>query len=149
MTQRSVLVVDGDRERRQVLQRSLAGRAQVQASADFPDARTRLLVSPPHVLVTNTRLGSYNGLHLAYLAATLVLPTRVLVYGIADDVALAREAQHAGAFYVPMQQIAAALPVYVAAELPPRDRRNVERPDRRREFRGGRRITDSRTLLAS
>jgi DNA-binding NtrC family response regulator len=145
---KNVLLVWGDRERLQVLQQALTGRAQVHACRDFTDARARLLLCPPHVLVTNARLGAYNGLHLAYLAAALALPTRVLVHGDADGVAIAREAQRAGAFFVPGPQIAAALPAYLNAELPPRDRRNIEHPDRRQQYRGGRRATDSEAPLA-
>jgi DNA-binding NtrC family response regulator len=146
---KDVLLAEGNRERRLALQAVLARRAQVDARPDFVGARARLLASPPHLLVTNIRLGAYNGLHLAHLAATLALPTRVIVYGDADSVALAREAQIAGAFYVPGQRIAAALPAYLDAELPPTDRRDVARVDRRQQFRRGRRATDSDTRLAS
>jgi hypothetical protein len=93
--------------------------------------------------VTNSRLGAYNGLHLAYLAAIVSRPTRVVVYGDADHIAVARQTQSAGAFYVPGPQIAAVLPGYVNAQLPPEDRRALARPDRRRQSsRGGRRATD-------
>jgi DNA-binding NtrC family response regulator len=147
---KDVLLVDVDRERLRALQRLLAFRAQVDPCADFVGARARLFARPPDLLVTSSRLGAYNGLHLAYLAAAAVLPTRVVVYGDADWVALARETQIAGAFYVPDQQIAAALPAYLAADLPPQDRRDVERADRRRQqFRGGRRATDADARLAS
>jgi hypothetical protein len=88
-------------------------------------------------------------LHLAYLAMALRLPTRVVVYGDADDSALARETEIAGAVYVPRQQIAVALPAYLDAELPPQDRRDAARPDHRQQFRGGRRATDSDARPAS
>jgi hypothetical protein len=132
----------------QALQHVLAFRAQVEAYADFVRARARLIARPPNLLVTHSRLGDYNGLHLAYLAVALALPTRVVVYGQADDLALARETQIAGAFYVASQQIVAALPAYLDAELPPQDRRDAARPDRRQQFRGGRRATDSDARLA-
>ena len=54
-------------------------------------------------------------------AQRLQVPTRVVVYGEADDLASARETQIACAFYVPRQQIVAALPAYLDAELPPQD----------------------------
>jgi DNA-binding NtrC family response regulator len=144
---KTVLIVDVDRERLDALQRIVALRAHVDPCADFVAARARLLSRPPALLVTNSRLGAYNGLHLAYLAAAL--PTRVIVYSDANGVALARETQFAGAFYVPGQQIAVALPAYLGAELPLQDSRLVERADRRQQFRGGRRATDSATRLAS
>jgi DNA-binding NtrC family response regulator len=145
---KDVLLVDVDRERLHALQRILAFRVQVDACADFAGARARLLARPPDLLVTNNRLGAYNGLHLAYLAAAVALPTRVVVYGDADRVALARDTQLAGAFYVPGELIAMALPAYLDAELPPQDRRDAEHADRRKEFRGGRRATDSEARLA-
>jgi DNA-binding NtrC family response regulator len=144
-----VLLVDLDRGMLQALQRVLAFRAQVDPFADFVRARAQLIARPPNLLVTHSRLGEYNGLHLAYLVVALAMPTRVVVYGQADDLALAREAQIVGAFYVPRQQIVAALPAYLDAELPPQDRRDVARPDRRQQFRGGRRATDSDPRLAS
>ena len=144
-----MLLVDLDRRMLQALQHVLAFRAQVEPCADFVRARARLIARPPSLLVTDSRLGAYNGLHLAYLAVALALPTRVVVYGQADDLALARETQIASAFYVPHQQIVAALPAYLDAELPPQDRRDAARSDRRRHLRGGRRATDPNTPLAS
>jgi hypothetical protein len=141
-----VLIVDVDCERLHALQRIVALRAHVDPCADFVGARARLLACPPALLVTNSRLGAYNGLHLAYLAAAS--PTRVIVFSDADEVALARETRFAGAFYVPGQQIAVALPAYLDAELPPQDSRLVERADRRKHSRGGRRATDSAPRLA-
>jgi DNA-binding NtrC family response regulator len=146
---KDVLLVELDRGRLHVLQRILAFRARVDPCADFVGARARLLARPPDLLVTNSRLGAYNGLHLAYLAAAAVLPTRVVVYGDADCVSLARETQIAGAFYVADQHIAAALPAYLAADLPPQDRRDAEQADRRQQLRGGRRATDSEAHLIS
>ena len=123
----------------------LALRARVDPCADFVAARARLLAHPPHLLVTDSRLGAYNGLHLAYLASTLALPTRVIVYGDAGDASLARETQIAGAFYVPRHQVATSLPAYLDADLPSQDRRDVLHPCRREQFRGGRRVTDLHT----
>jgi hypothetical protein len=144
-----VLLVDLDRRRLRALQRVLAFRAQVDACADFVGARARLIAGPPNLLVTHSHLGDYNGLQLAYLAVALALPTRVVVYGDADDLVLARETQIASAFYVPRQQIVAALPAYLDAELPPQDRRDAARSDRRQQFRGGRRATDVDARLTS
>jgi DNA-binding NtrC family response regulator len=146
---KDLLLVDLDRKRLLALERVLAFRVQVDSCADFVRARARLIARPPNLLVTHSRLGEYNGLQLAHLATALTLPTRVVVYGQADDLALARETQIAGAFYVPSQQIVAALPAYLDAELPPQDRRDAARPDRRHQVRGGRRATDPDARLAS
>ena len=141
-----VLLVEGDRDRLHGLQRILATRGQVDAYETFAHARRRLLLCrpPPQLLVTNGRLGPYNGIHLAYLAATLALPTRVVVYDSADRLTLAREAQRAGAFFVRGSHLTAALPRYLEADLPTWDRRNVGSPNRRQVFRGGRRATDAK-----
>jgi hypothetical protein len=141
-----LLLVEGDRERREGLQQMLPTGVQIDAYEHFADARRRLLLCrpPPQLLVTNSRLGPYNGIHLAYLAATLALPTRVVVYDSADRLTLAPEARRAGAFFVRGSQVAAALPGYLDADLPTWDRRNVGCLDRRQEFRGGRRSTDRR-----
>jgi DNA-binding NtrC family response regulator len=146
---RHVLLVDIDRDRLQGLRRTLTFRVKVEACTNFAGARTRLLVSPPDLLVTNSRLGAYNGLHLAHIAKTVASPTRVVVYGDTDHAAVARESRIAGAFYVSGQQIAAALPAYVDAKLPPRDRREVSYIDRRQLFRGGRRASDFGTSLGA
>ena len=138
-----VLVVDVDRNRLRALQSALACHAHVDACVDFAGARARLFACPPRLLVTDSQLGAYNGLHLAYLAATVPLPTRVVVCGETGDTCLAREAKIAGAFYVSRHDVAAALPAYVGADLPSRDRRDVSQPSRRQQFRGGRRATDA------
>jgi DNA-binding NtrC family response regulator len=139
---KDVLIVECNRERRQVLAAILALRAGVEIHSGFAGARQRLLASPPHILVTSSRLGAYNGLHLAHLAASVSTGTRVIVYGDDDTATVAREVKFAGAFFVLGHQIAAALTAYLDAELPPRDRRDAARVDRRQQFRGGRRITD-------
>jgi DNA-binding NtrC family response regulator len=145
MNDTDVLLVEGDRLRLRTLKRILGDRARVDSCGSFVDARARLVPRPPALLVTNSRLGAYSGLHLAYLAATLGLPTRVVVYDAAYSIATAREALRAGAFYVHGAQIAAALPGYLETELPPQDRRDAKCTDRRQHFRGGRRVIDSET----
>ena len=139
---KDVLIVECNRETRHVLGGILALRARVEVHSGFAGARQRLLASPPHILVTSSRLGAYNGLHLAHLAACVSTGTRVIVYGDDDTATVAREVKYAGAFFVLGHQIAAALTTYLDAELPPHDRRDTARADRRQQFRGGRRITD-------
>ena len=136
---KAVLVVDPDADVLRAVQYALRPVAHVEACSEFRAARARLLAKPPDLLVTNLRLDAYNGLHLVHLAGAL---TRCLVYATYDDLILAREAQAAGAFYLRSKQLPFALPSYVNAMLPPRDRRGLIVLDPPRPYPGGRRCTD-------
>lgn len=142
---RRVLVVDGDQAFLRLMQSAIAHLADVDTCTDFETARKQLFDRPPELLVTNVRLGPYNGLHLVLLAAAAHLSTRCVTYGSTvnpTDMALAREAQTLGAFFEPFYRVRYALPSYVPASLPSRDRRDPTRVGRRLIFRGGRRATD-------
>jgi hypothetical protein len=138
-----VLVVEPDVRLREQLR--LAGRAMA-AIMDFPEtlpsARVQLGAQRYDWLVTNIRLGEYNGLHLALLAAMAAIPPRTLVYGERDDLPLGREAQRMGAFFEVRGDLARALPGYLLGDMPPSDRRDPGLRDRRVVFRGGRRRYD-------
>jgi hypothetical protein len=107
-----------------------------------------LHAQPPRLLVTALRLREYNGLHLVYLAARAGLPTRSVVYTEVPDKAAALESRTAGAFYEVRAQLTLSLPSYVSALLPPSDRRDGLRFDRRQLPRGGRRAYDLRPTAA-
>jgi len=94
-----VLLAEPDGALRARLRKAVRERAQIDAESDFLSARTHLLSKPYDWLVTDTRLGAFNGLHLVYLARSSRLPIRSLVYADRRDVFLAQEAQRAGAFY--------------------------------------------------
>jgi DNA-binding NtrC family response regulator len=145
-----VLLVEPDGAARERL-RSVARRSgHVDSDAAFPVARAHLLSKPYDWVVTNIRLAAFNGLHLVHLAAAAGLPARVVVYADPRDVALAREAQRAGAFYESRDRVHRALAAYLRGSLPPHDRRNAEVRDRRRfMFRGGCRCTDGMAPEAS
>jgi DNA-binding NtrC family response regulator len=138
-----VLLVEPDRARRAQLRAAVRGVADIDGRADFVTARARLFSRPFDWLVTNIRLGEYNGLHLVHLARTSRLSIRHLVYADGHDLWLAREAQRVGAFYESRDRMDKVLPAYLHAALPPRDRRSAAAPDRRAARRGGRRCTDS------
>jgi DNA-binding NtrC family response regulator len=118
-------------------------REEVALCSDFSTARARLRAAPPEWLITALRLREYNGLNLVYLAASAGLPTRSIVYTEDEDSGMAREVRAAGAFYEVRPRLRVALPTYLAAVLPPQDRRDVGAYDRRRDGRsGGRRAVD-------
>jgi hypothetical protein len=125
---------------------ALPGVADVSLRADFESARRDLLTWSPNLLVTNLRLGAHNGLHLVYLATVTDCATRAIVFSLHDDRSLIREAQGIGAFFEPPDRIVAALPAYISAELPVRDRRSPAQYDRRDSFPGGRRLADAAAI---
>jgi hypothetical protein len=146
MVRRRVLAVDSYRKWLDILRVRWRHLAEIELCTEFPIARARLFETPaPDLLVTNLRLGPFNGLHLVFLAQSAHLPTTCLTYGAQNnvtDMALAREAQLAGAFYEASYRLPHVLPSYLQTELPERDRRDPGREDRRDTFRGGRRATD-------
>ena len=137
-----VLIVDPDTTFASDLAGRLRSFAEVKTCSGFARARVQLRSLVPQFLITTLALREYNGLHLVYLASAAGLPTRSIVYHDQLDAGLATEVQAAGAFFELRHRLPAALPVYVAASLPPTDRRIVTRPDRRQSPRGGRRVTD-------
>jgi hypothetical protein len=138
-----VLLVEPDKARRTHLRDVVREVADVDVHSDFVSARAHLFSKAYDWLVTDTRLGAYNGLHLVHLARASGLPIRSLVYADRCDVYLGQEAQRAGAFYEYRDRVDRALPAYLLSVLPPLDRRSLVTPDRRAApFRGGRRCTD-------
>lgn len=138
-----VLLVDSDATAVRGLSEALKRFAHVERYTAFREARTGLRDTHPDLLITNLRLGAYNGLHLVHLAAIAVPRTRSIVYmDSPEDLFLARAAQEAGAFYESKWRLPNALPAYAYGELPEHDRRSPELFDRRRLSRGGRRMAD-------
>jgi DNA-binding NtrC family response regulator len=138
-----VLVVDDDPWIWRDVRRTLKFLADVHTAGDFPAARRRLFDEPPDLLVTNLRLGAYNGLHLVHLASTASSSTRSIVYSSHPDFPLIEEAQRIGAFFEWPQRLVSAMPAYVRSFLPDRDRRSPRQVDRRQLVRGGRRAADA------
>jgi|KBSMisStandDraft_5_1062788.scaffolds.fasta_scaffold264968_1 DNA-binding NtrC family response regulator len=139
---KKILVVDSDPSMVHALRGALGFVADVEGCADFTGARESLLRDPPDFLVTNLRLGAYNGLHLVYLAISNGRATRSVCFSTFVDLPLIHEAQSIGAFFESPSKIPHTLASYLRAPLPPRDRRIPRATDRRREFRGGRRAGD-------
>jgi DNA-binding NtrC family response regulator len=127
----------------------------------FEIARHRLEAEQPAMIVTNVRLGLYNGIQLCYLAKRSDPETPVIVYASQKDLGLAADTQQAGGFFERQAFIPHSLPAFLSAaekrrnegfplttRLPERDRRNPAVVDRRMIFRGGRRATDLAVLHA-
>ena len=143
---KKILVVDSDPSMVHALRGALGFVADVEGCPDFTEARESLLRDPPDFLVTNLRLGAYNGLHLVYLAIGSGRGTRSVCFSNFVDLPLIHEAQSIGAFFEAPAKIPHTLASYLRAPLPPRDRRLPRAMDRRREFRGGRRAGDLASL---
>ena len=141
-----VLLVDPHRDQLSQLARVLSEVAEIIPIEDFLSARREILKNPPELVVTNLRLGPYNGIHLVFLANSS--HTRCLVYAQPHDVVLARQVQAAGAFYFRLEQLPFVLPAFLHLGVPVRDHRDPAVLDRRKTFRGGRRSTDVRALNA-
>jgi DNA-binding NtrC family response regulator len=139
---KEVLFVNPALDLQQSAQRALRLVANVDVCSTFAEARARLVAKPPDVLITSVRLHAHNGLHLVYLAAAQAQSTRCLVYATHEDFSLAREVKAAGAFFIRAPHLAVSLKSYVAATLPPEDRRDPFALDRRQSPRGGRRCID-------
>lgn len=92
-----VLVVEPDAVFGSSLQEVVSDVADIQCVSDFAVARSVLQDSAVDLLVTNVRLGAFNGLHLVYLAQFVARGTRAIVYTEWLDTGLGRDVQRAGA----------------------------------------------------
>ncbi len=101
MKSMSVLVVDNDEQMLGLVAGWLSGAGyEVVTCSRFEAAREYLAAHPLDALVTNLRLGEYNGLQLALLASWLGAGTAVLVMSAYDDVVLRRDAVAYGARFM-------------------------------------------------
>jgi CheY-like chemotaxis protein/ketosteroid isomerase-like protein len=98
---KDVLVVDDERMSREVVVAQLASASHhVQACETFEAARNLLVSRPFDAVVTDLRLGAFNGLHLVALAQDSNPAARVIVYTGFDDPVLRKEAARLGASYL-------------------------------------------------
>ena len=147
MIKHVVLLVEPNPRAADMIQESLRPLAQVHHHLDFESARRRLVTMRFDFVVSNLRLGAFNGLHLTYVA-NAAAPARSIVYTDAREPALAQDVRRAGAFYEVIDRLPVTLAAYLDGGLPPFDRRDPATPDRRAPFRGGRRIWDRQLLTA-
>ena len=93
MKSKSVLVVDDDEQMLGLVEHWLEDAGyEVFACSRFETARDYLLAHPPDALVTDVRLGAYNGLQLALRVSHTAPGTAVLVMSAYDDVVSRRDA---------------------------------------------------------
>jgi DNA-binding response OmpR family regulator len=95
-----VLVVDDDAALLEAVRRGLeAADMRVTACATFEDARQALRENTFDALLTDVRLGAFNGLQLAVVARTYDPTISVIVFSGCDDPVLREEAERAGGAY--------------------------------------------------
>ncbi len=96
----------------------------VEAVSSFEDARSKLRTLNPDVLISDVRLGEFNGLHLVIVGRAR-RPTMVAIVLGAHDPVLAREAERHGATYLaePVTEDALAAHVTMALREAGRQRR--------------------------
>lgn len=76
------------------------GGYQVFSSSVFEDAKHDIATLRPDVVITDVRLGAFNGLHLAMLAREVRPDARIVVFSGFDDPVLKSEALRLGASYL-------------------------------------------------
>ena len=95
-----VLVVDDDPALLEAVRRGLeAAGMNVTACTTFEDARKSLREKTFDALITDVRLGAFNGLQLAVVARTYDPKISVIVFSGFDDPVLREEAERAGGAY--------------------------------------------------
>ena len=98
---RRVLVVDDDLGFLEGVEMALTNPGQeVHAYANFEEARTALRTTAFDALLTDVRLGAFNGLQLALIARTDNPHIRIIVISGIDDPVLRDEAAAMGAEYL-------------------------------------------------
>jgi DNA-binding response OmpR family regulator len=96
-----VLVVEDDLPLLDAVKRALTEAGEeVVACPDFVSGRSVLRDGPFDALITDVRLGDFNGLQLAVIARDLYPDIRVVVYSGFNDPVLKDEADRIGATYL-------------------------------------------------
>jgi DNA-binding response OmpR family regulator len=96
-----LLVVNADQDRLHATEEILVSAGfLVTCASTFDQAKQGLLVAPPDLLVTDVRLGAYNGLHLVVRAHSEHPSMPAIVMDVQHDQVLESETKSAGAVYV-------------------------------------------------
>jgi DNA-binding response OmpR family regulator len=97
----SLLLVDDDLPLLAALSRFLSDSGfQVVPCSTFEDAKREIATVRPDILITDVRLGAFNGLQLALLARDVRSDVRLVVFSGFDDPVLKEEARRLGATYL-------------------------------------------------
>lgn len=98
---RRILVVDDHAPLLDAMSRSFREAGElVWVRSSFEDARLLLKQQSFDVVITDVRLGAFNGLHLAVLARDLDRHVQLIVFSGFDDPVLRQNAEELGAVYL-------------------------------------------------
>jgi DNA-binding response OmpR family regulator len=96
-----VLIVDDEPDVLDTLAAMVsAGGYEVVTRSDFEAAKKYITETPPDILITDVRLGPYNGLQLAVVMRSACLQCPIVVLSAFDDPTLRAEASHVSAIYL-------------------------------------------------
>lgn len=100
-SRQKILIVDDDASLLEALERSFLEAGQdVRAYGSFEEARRVLQTTRFDALITDVRLGAFNGLQLAVIGRDTYPDMRLIVFSGFDDPVLRTEAEHLGATYM-------------------------------------------------
>lgn len=98
---RKTLIVDDDPSLLEALNRAFTEAGEDVLALDrFDDARTALRTQTFDALITDVRLGAYNGLQLAVIARDTHPEISLIVFSGYDDPVLRHDAEQLGATYL-------------------------------------------------
>jgi DNA-binding NtrC family response regulator len=101
LTGKNVLLVDDDPAVLHLVRQWLSSAGYTVIACDrFETAKQHLAAQAPDILVTDVRLGAYNGLQLVILAKQQGPQVAAVVMSAFDDPTLRKEAAQSGAGYV-------------------------------------------------
>jgi DNA-binding NtrC family response regulator len=96
-----ILIVDDDTGLLDAMQRSLRDSVRTVVACDsFEKARQMLKDQAFDALITDVRLGAFNGLQLAVMARDMYPKMRLVVFSGFDDPVLRADAEQIGAIYL-------------------------------------------------
>lgn len=101
MPHQKILIVDDDPALLEALERAFRDAGEdVVARGSFEDARKALRTTSFDALITDVRLGAFNGLQLAVMARDAHPDIRLIVFSGFDDPVLRSDAEQIGAVYL-------------------------------------------------
>ncbi len=118
MNERTVLLVECDEAQLSGLGEMIAaGGYTVVSCRDFDSGRHYLQTHTPWAVVTDVRLGAFNGLHLVLLAKQKAPAVKAIVYSGQEDSGIRQEAALGGASYLEKETLRSSLLPHLCARV--------------------------------